>query len=93
VASTSPRETSHGADGGVFRVRQVVFAPRRGVRATGGRHAKSALKYLYAKKPHAWVHGAVVTLYLMRLAPLLHSDQHGMGAVAEQRVPMVCGSI
>jgi hypothetical protein len=55
VASTSACETSHGADGEVFRVRRVVFrvkrvvfAPARGVRATGGHHAKSALKNLYA---------------------------------------------
>jgi hypothetical protein len=32
----------------VFRVKRVVFAPARGVRATGGHHAKSALKNLYA---------------------------------------------
>jgi hypothetical protein len=31
-----------------FRARRVVFAPTREVRATGGRHAKPALKYLYA---------------------------------------------
>jgi hypothetical protein len=29
LADTSTRETSHGADGGVFRIRGVVFAPPR----------------------------------------------------------------
>jgi hypothetical protein len=55
VASTSPREPSYGPDGVGFRVKRVGFrvrwvgfAPARGVRATGGRHAKCALKNLYA---------------------------------------------
>jgi hypothetical protein len=54
AASTSACKTSHGAAGGVFRGRRVVCAPTRGrsrgvsrIRTTGGRHAKSALKYLY----------------------------------------------
>jgi hypothetical protein len=58
MASTSTRETSHGADGGVFRVRRVVFAPTIGLsrgasrmRTTGGRQAKSALKYLSVRTP------------------------------------------
>jgi hypothetical protein len=36
AASTSACETSHGADGVVFRVARMVFASTRGVRATGG---------------------------------------------------------
>jgi hypothetical protein len=51
--ATSTRETSHGADGGVCRVRRVVCAPTRGhsrgvfrVQAMGGHQAKCALKSL-----------------------------------------------
>jgi hypothetical protein len=47
LADPSTRETSHGAHGGVFRVRRGFYPRERG-EATGGRHAKCALKNLYA---------------------------------------------